>query len=94
MNDDAESVNVHDRVKTLLFEHHFAVDRVKMFFATANATRNSRLLQTSFDFREDFWIISLRLPRRFYHFFDDAVTIGIQRFKTQLFQLGFDVMNT
>ncbi len=32
--------------------------------------------------------------RRFYHFFDDAVTIGIQRFKTQLFQLGFDVMNT
>ncbi len=54
MNDDAESVNVHDRVKTLLFEHHFAVDRVKMFFATANATRNSRLLQTSFDFREDF----------------------------------------
>ncbi len=33
MNDDAKRVNVHDRVKTLLFEQFAStVDRVKMFF--------------------------------------------------------------
>jgi hypothetical protein len=44
VHDDAKRVDVHDRVKTLLFEHHFAVDGVQMLFATADAARNSRFL--------------------------------------------------
>ena len=44
MDNDAEGVDIHDRVKTLLLEHHFAVDGVQMFFATADAARNSRFL--------------------------------------------------
>jgi hypothetical protein len=27
-------------------------------------------------------------------FFDDAIAVRIQRFKAQLFELGFDVMDT
>ncbi len=34
-----------------------------MLLATADAAGDPRFLQPSFDFGEDFWIISLRLPR-------------------------------
>ncbi len=44
LDDYAEGINIHDRVKTLLFKHHFAVDGVQMLFATANAARDSRFL--------------------------------------------------
>ena len=32
--------------------------------------------------------------RRFDHLFNDAVAVKLQRFKAQLFELGFDVMDT
>ena len=95
MDNHAEGVDIHNRVKTLLFEHHLAVDGVQVFFATADATRNSRFLQTPFNFRKNLLNHLFTVTARsFYHFFNDAITVRIQRFKAQLFKLGFDVMNT
>ena len=95
MDDDAESVDIHNRVKALLFEHHLAVDGVQMLFATAYATGNSRFLQAPFDFGEDFLNHLFTVAaRRFDHLFNNAVAVRIQRLKAQLFELGFDVMNT
>ena len=95
VNDNAEGVDIHDRVKTLLFQHHFAVDRVQMFLATANATRNSRFLQTPFNFRKDLLNHLFTVTARgFHHLFNDAITVWIQRFKAQLFELGLDVVDT
>jgi hypothetical protein len=95
MDNHAEGVDIHDRVKTLLFEHHFAVDGVQMLFATADATGDSRFLQTPFDFREDLLNHLFTVAaRRFDHLFNDAIAVRIQRFKAQLFELGFDVMDT
>ena len=95
MDNHAESVDIHNRVKALLFEHHLAVDGVQMLFATANATGNSRFLQTPFDFGEDLLNHLLTVAaRRFNHLFNDAVAVRIQRLKAQFFELGFDVMDT
>ena len=95
MDDNAEGVDIHDRVKTLLFEHHFAVDGVQMLFATADAAGDPRFLQTPFDFGEDLLNHLLTVAaRRFDHLFNDAVAIRVQCFKAQLFELGFDVMDT
>ena len=95
MDDDAESVDIHNRVKALLFEHHLAVDGVQMLFATANAAGNSRFLQTAFNFGEDLLNHLFTVAaRRFNHLFYHAVAVRIQRFKAQLFKLGFDVMDT
>ncbi|MNE36759.1 hypothetical protein D3C80_1305840 [compost metagenome] len=44
MDDNAKRVDIHDRVKTLLFEHHFTINGVQVFFATADAARYSRFL--------------------------------------------------
>ena len=44
MHNHAEGVDIHNRVKTLLFQHHFAVDGVQMLLATADATGDSRFL--------------------------------------------------
>ena len=95
MNDDAKCVDIHDGVKTLLFEHHFAVNRVQVLLTPAYATRNTCLLQTPFDFREDFLDHLFAVAASgFNHFFNHAIAVWVQRFKTQLFQLGFNVMNT
>ena len=95
MDDNAEGVDIHDRVKTLLFKHHFAVDGVQMLFATADAAGDPRFLQPSFDFGEDFLDHLFTVAaRRFDHLFNDAVTVRVQRFKAQLFELGLDVMDT
>ena len=95
MDNHAEGVDIHNRVKTLLFEHHLAVDGVQMLFATANATGYSRFLQTPFDFGEDFLNHLFTVAaRRFNYLFNNAVAVRIQRLKAQLFELGFDVMNT
>ena len=95
VDDNAEGVDIHDRVKTLLFEHHFAVDRVQMLFATADAAGDPRFLQTPFDFREDLLDHLFTVAaRRFDHLFNDAVAVRVQRLKAQLFELSFDVMDT
>ena len=95
IDDHAESVDVHDRVKTLLFEHHFAVNRIKMLLATTDAARYSRFLQTPFDFRKNLLDHLFTVAARgFHHFFDYAITVGIQRLKTQLFEFGFNVVDT
>ncbi len=95
VDDHAERVDIHDRVKTLLFEHHFAVDGVKMFFATADPARDPRFLQAPVNFREDLLNHLFTVTASgFYHLFNHAIAVRVQRFKTQLFQLGFNVMNT
>ena len=95
VDNDAEGVDIHDRVKTLLLEHHFAVDGVQVFLATADAARNSRFLQAPFDFREDLLNHLLTVAAcGFHHLFNHAIAVRVQRFKTQLFQLGFNVVNT
>ncbi|SAG74922.1 Uncharacterised protein [Enterobacter cloacae] len=78
VDDDAERVDIHDRVETLLFEHHFAVDRVQMLFATADAARNTGFLQAPFDFREDllnhlFTVASCG----FHHLFNHAIAVRV-----------------
>ncbi len=66
-----------------------------MFFATADAARNSRFLQTPFNFREDLLNHLFTVSAcGFHHLFNHAIAVRVQRLKTQLFQLGFDVMNT
>ena len=95
MDDDAEGVDIHNRVKALLFEHHLAVDGVQMLFTTAYSTGNSRFLQAPFDFGEDFLNHLFTVAAcRFNYLFNNAVAVRIQRLKAQLFELGFDVMNT
>ena len=65
-----------------------------MLLATTDAA-GYRFLQTPFDFREDFLDHLFTVAARgFHHFFDYAITVGIQRLKTQLFELGFDVVDT
>ncbi len=66
-----------------------------MLFATTDAARYSRFLPTPFDFREDIVDHLLTVAARgFHHFFNYAVTIGIQRLKTQLCEFGFNVVDT
>ncbi|SVM38134.1 Uncharacterised protein [Klebsiella pneumoniae] len=66
-----------------------------MLFTAAYATGNSRFLQAPFDFGEDLLNHLFTVTaRRFDHLFNDAVAVRIQRLKAQLFELGFDVMNT
>ncbi len=66
-----------------------------MLLATADAAGDPRFLQTPFDFGEDLLNHLLTVAaRRFDHLFNDAVAIRVQCFKAQLFELGFDVMDT
>ena len=66
-----------------------------MLLATTDAARYARFLQTPFDFREDFLDHLFTVAARgFHHFFDYAITVGIQRLKTQLFEFGFNVVDT
>jgi hypothetical protein len=66
-----------------------------MLFATTDAARYSRFLQTPFDFRKNLLDHLFTVAARgFHHFFDYAITVGIQRLKTQLFEFGFNVVDT
>ncbi|MNP52596.1 hypothetical protein D3C76_1469980 [compost metagenome] len=66
-----------------------------MLFPPADAARDTGFGQTPFDLGEDFLDHLLTITARgFHHFFDDAVAVRVKRFKTQLFQLGFQMMNT
>ncbi len=66
-----------------------------MLFATAHAARNARFLQTPFDFREDLLNHLFTVTASgFHNLFNHAIAVRVQRLKTQLFQLGFNVMNT
>src|SRR5690606_19164885 len=95
VDDNAEGVNIHDRVETLLFHDHFAVNGVEMLLASAYATGNTGFLQTAFDFREDFLDHLFTVTAcGFDYLFDHPITVWVQRFKAQLFKLGFDVMDT
>ena len=78
VDDDAERVDIHDRVETLLFEHHFAVDRVQMLFATADAARNTGFLQAPFDFREDLLNHLFTVTASgFHHLFNHAIAVRV-----------------
>ena len=78
VDDDAERVDIHDRVKTLLFEHHFAVNRVQMLFATADAARNTGFLQAPFDFREDLLNHLFTVTASgFHHLFNHAIAVWV-----------------
>ncbi len=95
LNNHPERIDVHDRVKTLLFQHHLAIDGVEMLLATAHTAGDTRLLQTPFDLREDFLNHLFTVAARgLHHLFNHAVAVRVQRFKAQLFQLGFDVVDT
>ncbi len=66
-----------------------------MFFSTADAARNSRFLQTPFNFREDLLNHLFTVTTcGFHHLFNHAIAVRVQRFKAQLFQLGLDVVDT
>ncbi len=66
-----------------------------MLFATADAAGNTGFLQAPFDFREDLLNHLLTVTTcGFHHLFDHPEAVRVQGFKTQLFQLGFNVMNT
>ena len=95
LNDHAKRIDVHNRMETLLFQHHFAVNRIQMFFATAYATRNACFLQTPVNLGENFLDHLLTVAARgFHHFFNHAITVRVERFKTQFFQFGFQMVNT
>ena len=95
MDDYAERIDIHDRMETLLFKHHLAIDGIEVLFTTTHTAWNSRFLQSSFDFREDFLdhLFSVAASG-FNHLFNHAIAVRVQRLKTQLFKLGFNVMNT
>ena len=95
LHDHAESVDIHDGVKALLFQRHFAVDRVEMFFTAADAAGNARFLQTPVDFRQDLLNHLFAVAaRRFDDLFNHAIAIRVERLEAQLFQLDLQVMDT
>ena len=63
--------------------------------ASVSLLKGVGVLQTPFDFRKNLLDHLFTVAARgFHHFFDYAITVGIQRLKTQLLEFGFNVVDT
>ncbi|MNH05942.1 hypothetical protein D3C79_652940 [compost metagenome] len=82
-------------METLFFQVHLEVDGIQVFFSPADAARNAGFVQSAFDLGENLLDHLLTVTASgFHHFFDYTVAVRVQRLKTQLFQLGLQVVNT
>ncbi|MND60197.1 hypothetical protein D3C80_514190 [compost metagenome] len=82
-------------MEALFFQVHLEVNGIQMFFSPADAAGDAGFGQSPLDFGENLLDHLFTITAcGFHHFFDYAITVRIQRLETQLFKLGFQVVNT